>query len=154
MASLELRVNGRTHHLQVDPETPLLYVLRDDLGLHAAKVGCGLEQCGACKVLLDGEAVPSCKRPVREFAGRALTTLEGLSREGLHAVQRAFLEENAAQCGYCTAGLVISAVALLERKPDPSDAEIREALAIHLCRCGAYPRILRAVRRAARERAS
>ena len=149
MASLEIRVNGRTHHLQVDPETPLLYVPRGDLGLRAAKYGCGLEQCGACQVLLDGEAIPSCKRPVGEFDGRALTTLEGLSTHGLHPVQRAFLEENAAQCGYCTAGLVIAAVALLERNPDPTDAEIREALAIHLCRCGAHPRILRAVRRAA-----
>ena len=147
---LELDVNGTRVAVAADPDTPLLHVLRNDLGLRAAKLGCALEQCRACAVLADGEAVPSCVAPASAFAGRRIVTLEGLAGAGvLHPVQQAFLDEQAAQCGYCTAGMIIGAAALLARRPDPSDAEIREALDPHLCRCGSHPRILRAVRRAA-----
>jgi nicotinate dehydrogenase subunit A len=148
---LELTVNGRTRFARVAPDTPLLYVLRNDFGLTGAKFGCGLEQCGACKVLVDGEARPTCRVPAASFVGRSLTTIEGLGTpECLHPVQQAFVDEEAAQCGFCIPGMVIGAAALLAHNPDPSDAEIREALAIHLCRCGTHTRILRAVRRAAR----
>lgn len=145
-----LLVNGREHRVRVESGTPLLYVLRNDLGLLGAKFGCGLEQCGSCKVLVDGEAVPSCRAPVESFRGRAITTIEGLgTAERLHPLQQAFVDEEAAQCGYCIPGMIVGAAALLEHNPDPTDAEIRSALAIHLCRCGAHTRILKAVRRAA-----
>jgi nicotinate dehydrogenase subunit A len=148
---LELTVNGRRRRVRVAPGTPLLAVLRNDLGLLGAKHGCGLEQCGACKVLVDGEARPSCRAPASSFVGRSLTTVEGLGTpERLHPVQQAFVDEEAAQCGFCIPGMVVGAVGLLAQNPDPTDAEIREALAIHLCRCGTHTRILRAVRRAAR----
>ena len=148
--SIELQVNGQTHHVQVDPETPLIFVLRNDLGLKAVKLACGLEQCGACLVLIDGQAAPSCRLPVASARGREITTLEGLSAGGhLHPVQAAFLAEQAAQCGYCTAGMIMAAAALLAHTPHPNDAQIREALARNLCRCGSYNRILKAVRRAA-----
>ena len=151
---IELNVNGRLQIVNVDPTTPLLYVLRNDLKLKGAKYGCGLEQCGACKVLLDGEALPSCKVPVVEVAGRQIVTVEGLgSVDSLHPVQRAFVEENAAQCGYCTAGLVVGVVALLAENPAPSDDAIVAALERHLCRCGVHDRVLKAVRRAAAEMA-
>lgn len=150
--TIALEVNGRVHQLQVDPDTPLLYVLRNDLGLTAAKLGCGLEQCGACQVIVDGEAVPSCRTPVATFRGRHITTLEGIGTpDRLHPLQRAFIEEGAAQCGYCIPGIIVAAKALLDHNPVPTDAEIRAALAIHLCRCGTHSRILKAVRRAARE---
>ena len=146
-----LLVNGREHRLRIEPGTPLLYVLRNDLGLLGAKFGCGLEQCGSCKVLVDGEALPSCRAPVESFHGRAITTIEGLgTAERLHPLQQAFVDEEAAQCGYCIPGMIVGAAALLDHNPDPTDAEIRTALAIHLCRCGAHARILKAVRRAAR----
>lgn len=149
-APIELLVNGRRHRVEADGDTPLLYVLRNELGLTAAKFGCGLEQCGACSVLVDGEAMPSCATPAAVFAGRAITTLEGLGTPGqLHPLQRAFVAERAAQCGYCIPGMIVAAWALLARTPDPSDEDIREALAGHLCRCGTHPRILAAVRRAA-----
>ncbi len=149
---IELRVNGRTHRTGADPGTALLHVLRNDLGLRAAKFGCGLAQCGACTVLVGGEAVMSCALAVGELRGREVTTVEGLAQDGaLHPVQRAFLEENAAQCAYCIPGIVMETVALLAWNESPSEAEIRRALDAHLCRCGAHPRILRAVRRAARE---
>ncbi|HXF63110.1 MAG TPA: (2Fe-2S)-binding protein [Caldilineaceae bacterium] len=145
-----LHVNGQTHSIQVAPETPLIFVLRNDLGLKAAKLACGLEQCGACLVLLDGQAAPSCRLPVAAVQGRAITTLEGLGVAGrLHPLQEAFLAEQAAQCGYCTAGMIVAAAALLAQTPHPSDEQIRGALARNLCRCGAYSRILKAVRRAA-----
>jgi nicotinate dehydrogenase subunit A len=148
---ITLTVNGQNYTLAVEPETPLLYILRNDLGLKAAKFGCGLEQCGACKVIVDGEAVPSCQLPVAQLQGRQITTLEGVgSLAQLHAVQQAFLDEQAAQCGFCTAGMIVTAVALLNHNPQPTSAEIREALAVHLCRCGTYHRILRAVQRAAK----
>jgi len=147
---LVLHVNGEARTVGAAPGTPLLYALRNDLGLTAAKFGCGLEQCGACSVLVDGESVATCVTPVEAFAGRAITTVEGLGAPGrLHPVQQSFVDEQAAQCGYCIPGFVVAAVALLERTQQPSDDEIRAALAPHLCRCGSYPRILRAVRRAA-----
>lgn len=149
---IALEVNGRVREVQVDPDTPFLYVLRNDLGLTAAKLGCGLEQCGACKVLVDGEAVCTCRTPVEAFRGRRITTLEGLGTpDNLHPLQRAFIEEQAAQCGYCLPGIIIAAKALLDRNPTPTDAAIRAALAAHLCRCGAHARVLKAIQRAARE---
>lgn len=147
-----LTVNGQTHRLAVEPETPLIYILRNDLGLKSPKFGCGLEQCGACKVIIDGEAVPSCRLPVALAEGREIVTLEGLGTlEALHPVQQAFLDEQAAQCGFCTAGMIVAAAALLDQNPQPGESDIRQALAVHLCRCGTYHRILRAVRRAAGE---
>jgi nicotinate dehydrogenase subunit A len=150
---IELHVNGQTRIVSVEPDTALLHVLRNDLGLTAAKHGCGLEQCFACAILVDGEARATCASAVDAFEGRELVTLEGLApADGeLHPVARAFLEEEAAQCGYCIPGMIIGAVALLGRNPEPTDDEIREALEPHLCRCGAHRRILDAVRRAARE---
>jgi nicotinate dehydrogenase subunit A len=152
---LVLRVNGSEHEVQAAPDTPLLFVLRNDLGLRAAKLGCGLEQCGACTVLVDGEPVPSCQAPVESFVGRAITTLEGIGTPASpDPLQSAFVAEGAAQCGYCIPGIVVAARALLDRVPQPSDADIRGALDGHLCRCGSHPQILRAVRRAAMERAT
>jgi nicotinate dehydrogenase subunit A len=151
---LELQVNGELRRVDVDPSTPLLYVLRNDLGLRAVKFGCGLEQCGACTVIVGGEAMQSCRLPVRDVGEREVLTVEGLAKgDDLHPVQRAFLAENAAQCAYCVPGIVMETVALLAWNADPSDADIRRVLVGHLCRCGAHPRILRAVRRAARETA-
>jgi len=147
---LTLRVNGVDHVLRLDPQTPLLYVLRNDLGLTAAKFGCGLEQCYACAVLVDGEAVTSCATAAEAFVGKEITTLEGIgTADRLDPLQQAFLEEGAAQCGYCIPGIIVGAKALLARTPRPSDEEIRAALAPHLCRCGSQPRIVKAVRRAA-----
>jgi nicotinate dehydrogenase subunit A len=149
---IELKVNGRTHSIAADPDTPLLYVLRGELQLNAAKYGCGLGQCGACTVLVEGEAVFSCVVPVMLLDGREVTTLEGLGTEGsLGVLQRAFIAEQAAQCGYCIPGMMMRAQALLRSTPDPSDAEIRQHLQGHLCRCGTHMRILRAIRRAATE---
>jgi nicotinate dehydrogenase subunit A len=151
---LVLRVNGAEHEVQAAPETPLLFVLRNDLGLRAAKLGCALEQCGACVVLADGEPVPTCNAAVASFAGREITTLEGIGTPAAPApLQRAFVAEGAAQCGYCIPGVIMAARALLDRVADPSDDEIRAALDGHLCRCGTHPRILRAIRRAAAEAA-
>jgi nicotinate dehydrogenase subunit A len=147
---MDLKVNGNTHSVDVDPETPLLYVLRNDLQLNAAKFGCGEGLCGACTVLVDGEAVFSCVIPVGSLQGKQITTVEGLgTEEKPGAMQRAFIEEQAAQCGYCIAGMMMKAQALLQKNPQPSDAEIRLYLASNLCRCGTHIRILRAVRRAA-----
>jgi nicotinate dehydrogenase subunit A len=147
---MDLEVNGRTHSLDVDPETPLLYVLREDLQLNAAKFGCGEGLCGACTVLVDGEAVFSCVIPIGALQGKQVTTVEGLgTADEPGPMQRAFIEEQAAQCGYCIAGMMMKAQALLQKKPQPSDAEIRLSLASNLCRCGTHMRILRAVRRAA-----
>ena len=147
---ITLEVNGRLHSVDADPATPLLYVLRDDLALNGAKFGCGLGQCGACTVMVDGRAVLSCLVPVSAVQQRPVKTVEGLgTTEEPGPLQRAFLEEQAAQCGYCIAGMIMRAQALLERNPAPSDAEIRRAMATNLCRCGTHMRILRAVRRAA-----
>lgn len=147
---ITLTVNGRETGIDAAPETPLLYVLRDDLGLNGAKFGCGLGQCGACTVVVDGRPVLSCLTPVAVLAGRQITTVEGLgSPDSPGPLQKAFIAENAAQCGYCIAGMVMRAHALLARNPSPTDAEIREGLRMNLCRCGTHMRILAAVRRAA-----
>jgi nicotinate dehydrogenase subunit A len=152
VAEIELEVNRVVRRLRVRPRTPLLQVLRDELGLTAAKYGCGLEQCYACAVIVDGEAVPSCAAGVDAFVGRRITTLEGIgSADRLHPVQQAFLEEEAGQCGYCIPGMIVGAVALLDRNPNPSLSDIRDALEPHLCRCGSHWRIIKAVKRAARE---
>ncbi len=147
---IELIVNGDSHQLEVDPETPLLYVLRGELDLKAAKYGCGLEQCGACKVLVDGVAAPSCQLPVSRAAGLEITTLEGLGKaealHPLHPLQTAFIQEQAAQCGFCSAGMIVAAQGLLNRVLCPSDEQIRAALAKNLCRCGVYDRVRRAVK--------
>ncbi|MEM7032178.1 MAG: (2Fe-2S)-binding protein [Chloroflexota bacterium] len=147
-----LNINNQTKTISVPPDTPLLYILRNDLGLKAAKYGCGLEQCGACKVIINGEAVPSCQRTVESVKGTSITTLEGIgTADNLHPLQQAFIDEQALQCGYCISGIIVAAKALLDQNPSPSDAQIREALAVHLCRCGAHPRILRAIKRATAE---
>ncbi len=144
-----LTVNGERHEVRAAPDTPLLYVLRNELGLSAPLFGCGLEQCGACKVLRGAEAVVSCSLPVSEVTGAQITTLEGLAEDGvLHPVQQAFLDEQAAQCGYCSNGMIMTIAALLWRTPHPTDEQIRTALDGNLCRCGSHTRILRAVRRA------
>ncbi len=147
-----LTVNGKTAVTEANPDTPLLYVLRNDLGLNGPKFGCGLAQCGACMVLMDGSAINSCVTPVRRAEGKVIVTLEGLGTiENPHPLQKAFIEEQAAQCGYCTNGMIIRSKALLDRVSDPTDDEIRMALSPNLCRCGTHQNISRAVRRAARE---
>jgi nicotinate dehydrogenase subunit A len=149
---IRVNVNGKTEELDADPATPLLYVLRDHLQLNGAKFGCGLGQCGACTVLVDGRAVFSCVTPVSTLAGRRVTTLEGLGTpEKPGRLQRAFIAEQAAQCGYCIPGMIMQAQALLERTPQPTSAEIRKHMSGNLCRCGTHMRIVRAVERAARE---
>ena len=150
MATIEITVNGRGRTVSAEPDTPLLYVLRNDLALNGPKFGCGLAQCGACTVHLDGDAVRSCATPISAAAGRSVTTLEGLAPpRGIHPLQQAFIEEQAAQCGYCIGGIIMTAAALLKKTPRPSDDEIRSALAGNLCRCGTHMRILRAIRRVA-----
>jgi nicotinate dehydrogenase subunit A len=147
---MTLKVNGQDHRIESEPDTPLLYVLREELKLNAAKFGCGLGQCGACTVIVDGKAVLSCVTPVLLIEGRQVTTLEGLGTiEAPSPIQRAFMEEQAAQCGYCIPGMMMQAQALLQRNSRPTDAEIRAALQLNLCRCGTHMRILRAVHRAA-----
>jgi nicotinate dehydrogenase subunit A len=151
MAKLTLKVNGGTREVESDdPDVPLLYVLRDDLGLTGTRFGCGLAQCGACTVLIGGRAVRSCIAPARSVVGQAIVTIEGLgSPERPDPVQAAFIAEQAAQCGYCTAGMVMTARALLAQTPRPSEQQVREALAGNLCRCGSHARVIRAVLRAA-----
>src|SRR5438874_205275 len=153
MTDLSLHVNGRDRVINLgDPDTPLLYVLRDDLGLHGPKFGCGLGQCGSCTVLVDGQAVRSCVTRAVSVAGKTITTLEGLgSPDAPSKVQAAFIAEAAAQCGYCTNGMIMTATALLGRTPHPTEAEVRAALAGNLCRCGSHVRVLAAVLRAAKE---
>ena len=148
----EFRLNGAGVSLEIDPQTPLLEALRNDLRLNGAKFGCGLAQCGACAVLLDGVSIRSCVTPVAAIAGKSITTLEGLgSAEHPHPLQSAFISEQAVQCGYCASGIIITAAALLKSNPSPSAQEIRQALAGHLCRCGAQPRMLKAIAVAAAE---
>ncbi len=145
-----LTVNGQTYSVEVEPDTPLLYVLRNDLGLNGPQFGCGSESCGACTVLLGGKAIKSCKTPISEAIHGSITTLEGLDTTAeLHPIQRAFIDEQAAQCGYCTNGMIMTAAALLWKNPHPTDHQMREALDGNLCRCGTHLRILRAVKRAA-----
>lgn len=142
-------VNGQPVQSELDGDTPLLSVLRNELGLRGSRFGCGLEQCGACMVLIDGKAEFSCARPISAVHGKSVTTVEGLSRDGaLHPLQQAILDEQAGQCGYCLSGILMSAVALLQANPSPSEAEIRSALDRNLCRCGIHNRIVRAVQKA------
>jgi len=148
--ALTLNVNGKSRTVEADAETPLLYALRNDLGLIGARYGCGLGQCGTCTVIIDGKAVQSCNVPVSDFAGKTITTVEGLgTAEAPHPLQQAFIDEQAAQCGYCVTGIVMSAKALLDANPKPTRAEITAALRDNLCRCGTHARIIRAVERAA-----
>jgi aerobic-type carbon monoxide dehydrogenase small subunit (CoxS/CutS family) len=154
MSDVTLRVNGELHTVEVDPSAPLLYVLRNDLGLRGPRFGCGLGQCGACTVLVDGTPVRSCVTPVSNAAGE-ITTLEGLPKDGeLHPVQQAWIDEQVPQCGYCQNGQILTAKALLDRNPDPTDAELREGMDGVICRCMTYYRIQAAVRRAAQSIAS
>ncbi|QQX89631.1 (2Fe-2S)-binding protein (plasmid) [Cupriavidus necator] len=150
MTTFKLNVNGKPHTVSADGDTPLLYVLRNELGLHGPKFGCGLGQCGACTVLLNGTATRSCLLPVSTLRGANIVTLEGLGTpERPHPLQNAFIKEQAVQCGYCINGMVMSAAGLLKSNANPSESEIREALAGNLCRCGTHTRIIKAVRRAA-----
>ena len=152
MAVLNLNVNGRIHTVDVDPATPLLYVLSDELELRGPKFGCGLGQCGSCTVIVAGQAVRSCITPVHSVEASEITTLEGLGTlEEPHAIQEAFIAEQAMQCGFCISGIVMTAKAFLDRNPNPSDDEIEQALSGLLCRCGTHVRIMRAVRRYAEE---
>ncbi|HEX2825576.1 MAG TPA: (2Fe-2S)-binding protein [Burkholderiales bacterium] len=149
---MTLNVNGMTRTVRVEPGTPLLYVLRNDLELNAPRFGCGLSQCGACTVHIDGKPTRSCVFPTNAAIGRKVTTLEGLSPDGkLHPLQRAFIAEQAAQCGYCGNGMIMTAKALLDRTPRPTEAQVRKALGANLCRCGTHNRIVRAVLRASKE---
>ena len=149
MAKMSLNVNGKPRVVDADPDTPLLYVLRNDLSLNGPKFGCGLAQCGACTVIMDGNAIRSCVTPANAAQNHAVTTLEGLgSTKKMHPLQQAFVDEQAVQCGYCINGMIMTAKALLDTNPKPSDSQIKQALAGNLCRCGTHVRILRAVKRA------
>ena len=152
--AVKLRVNGAEHTVRADSDTPLLYILRNDLGLKGTRFGCGSGECGACYVIIEGRAVASCDTPLWSAAGKDIVTIEGLGHEGrLHPLQQAFIDEQAAQCGYCASGIMMSAAALLANHPAPTDAEIRAALDKNLCRCGTHNRIVRAVQRAAAKQA-
>ena len=146
---LKLEVNGTVHEVDAPPEMPLLWVLRDVLGYTGVKFGCGMSLCGACTVHLDGEAVRSCMTPLSAASGRKVTTIEGLSQDGSHPVQRAWAELDVVQCGYCQSGQIMQAAALLAAKPDPTDADIDKAMAGNICRCGTYQRIREGIHRAA-----
>lgn len=149
MATFTLNINGATREVDVDPTTPLLWVLRDHLNLVGTKYGCGIAQCGACTVHLNGNAVRSCSLPVSSVGNQEVTTIEGISEHGDHPVQQAWLEEDVPQCGYCQAGQIMTATALLKQNPNPTDAEIEMAMNGNICRCGTYVRIKKAVKRAA-----
>jgi nicotinate dehydrogenase subunit A len=150
--AMSITVNGRLHEVTADAETPLMYVLRNDAGCKGVRYGCGAGQCGTCMVIIDGKPVQSCDVPVSAVAGQSILTIEGIgTQEHPHPLQRAFVEEQAAQCGYCATGIIMSAKSLLDANKSPSDDEIKQALAKNLCRCGTHQRILRAVRRAAAE---
>jgi aerobic-type carbon monoxide dehydrogenase small subunit (CoxS/CutS family) len=151
MATINLRVNGKPHTVDVDPATPLLYVLRNDLDLHGPRFGCGLGQCGACTVIIKGEAVRSCIRPISTVQGAEITTLEGLSQNGkLHPLQQAWIDEQVPACGFCQNGQIMTAKALLDKNPAPTDAQIRQGMANTLCRCMTYYRINAAIKRASK----
>lgn len=148
--NIRLTLNGAAREIYAEDDTPLIYVLRNQSGLKGTRFGCGTNQCGSCHVLLDGQSVPACDTPLWAAEGKQVVTIEGLARNGkLHPLQQAFIGEQAAQCGYCLSGILITAAALLERNPNPSDTEVREALDKHLCRCGSHNRIVRAVLHAA-----
>jgi len=151
MASFSLTVNGRKRTVDVSPDMPLLWVLRDTLGLTGTKFACGIAECGACMVHIDGEVVRSCITPISYCDGKSVTTIEGLSADLSHPLQKAWIEEDVPQCGYCQSGQIMAAAALLSRRPDPTDKEIDDALQGILCRCGTYPRIRRAIHRAAQK---
>jgi len=154
MSAITLKVNGQTHTLDVDPTTPLLYVLTDDLQLRGPKFGCGLAQCGACTAIVDGNAVPTCVMPASRASGAEITTLDGLGTpENPHPIQRAFIDEQAVQCGFCLSGVVLTALAFLNKTPTPTDMQLRNAMSRVLCRCFAHQRMIRAVQRYAREKA-
>lgn len=148
---IKLQINGKEYETTARPDTPLLYVIRNELELNGPKFGCGLQQCGACMVLRDGEAIPSCRLPISALTRSKIRTLEGLIDEdgNLHSVQQAFIDEQAAQCGYCLNGMVMAAVALLEKNQKPSDEDIREKLTINICRCGVHSRVIKAIKKAA-----
>ena len=149
MAKISLRINGKTRVVDVEADMPLLYALRNDLELNGPKYGCGMAQCGACTVIMDGGAIRSCVTPVSAAQNRAVTTLEGLgSTKKMHKIQQAFVDEQAVQCGYCINGMIMTTKALLDKNPKPTDSQIKEALAGNLCRCGTHVRIVRAVKRA------
>ena len=149
MAPITLTVNGKAHTLDVDPQTPLLWALRDTIGLTGTKYGCGIAQCGACTVHIDGEPTRSCVTSVEDVQGRRITTIEGLSADRTHPVQVAWIAEQVPQCGYCQSGMLMTAAELLKRKPKPTDADIDAAIGGHICRCGTYPRIRKAIQSAA-----
>ncbi|MDP1817864.1 MAG: (2Fe-2S)-binding protein [Leadbetterella sp.] len=150
MAKYNLKINGKTRNVDVDPSTPVLWVLRDSLNMPGTKFGCGMAQCGACTIHLDGNATRSCVLPVSAIGKSAITTIEGLSENGTHPVQKAWLEHDVAQCGYCQGGQMMSAVALLKTNPNPSDEDIDAAMSVNICRCGTYIRIKEAIKTAAK----
>jgi nicotinate dehydrogenase subunit A len=153
MSSIALKVNGQSHVVDVDPATPLLYILSDDLALRGPKFGCGLGQCGSCTVIIGGRAVRSCVTPVNGLDGAEVTTLEGLGTlEKPHPIQKAFIDEQAAQCGFCLSGVILTAAALIDRNPRATDADIRQVMSTVLCRCFAHTRMLRAIKRYAQEK--
>jgi isoquinoline 1-oxidoreductase subunit alpha len=152
MATYNLKINGETKKVDVDPMTPVLWVLRDHLNLQGTKYGCGVAACGACTIHVDGAAVRSCQLPVTAIGTKAITTIEGLSANGDHPVQKAWLEHDVAQCGYCQTGQIMSAAALLKTKPNPSEAEIEAAMSGNICRCGTYLRIKEAIKTAAKQK--
>jgi aerobic-type carbon monoxide dehydrogenase small subunit (CoxS/CutS family) len=145
---MKLTINGRTHEVDVERDTPLLWVIRDEVGLTGTKFGCGVGACGACTVLIEGEPTRSCVLPMSAAAGKSITTIEGLSADKSHPVQRAWIAESVPQCGYCQSGMILTAAVLLERKPHPTDADIDSAMT-NLCRCGTYDRVRKAIHRAA-----
>ncbi len=149
MAQMTLSVNNQDYSVNVDPDTPLLWVIRDEIGLTGTKYGCGIAQCGACTLHVNGKAVRSCLLPVKTVQGKKITTIEGVSQDQEHPIQQAWVEEQVPQCGYCQSGQIMSALALLEEKPQPSDEEINQAMKGNLCRCGTYPRIRKAIQRTA-----
>ena len=151
MSTIEITVNGIGHTLEVNPDTPLLWVLRDTLGVTGTKYSCGIGECGSCTVHVDGQATRSCITPVSAVVGKQITTIEGLSPDGSHPLQRAWITEQVPQCGYCQSGQIMTAAALLKQNPNPSDDEISQVMSGVLCRCGTYPRILKAIRRAVAE---
>lgn len=151
MAKYTLKINGKTRQVDVDPNTPMLWVLRDHLDMPGTKYGCGMAQCGACTIHLDGNAVRSCSLPVSAVGKMVVTTIEGLSENGTHPVQQAWLDHDVAQCGYCQTGQIMSAVALLKNNPNPSDADIDAAMSGNICRCGTYLRIKEAIKSAAKK---